>query len=131
GARVPDDSRSSILARLSTADVAALIALLGIVNLGLFVRLVLVAAGKGFPLNDGGMFYAMVQDLQRAGYHLPAFTSYNGGNIPYAYPPLGFYLAGALNDVAHISLIDILRFLPAIASTLTIPAFYLLARPVL
>ena len=51
-----------------------------------------------FPLNNGGLFYAMVRDIQRAHYHLPAFTSYNGAHIPFGYSPLGFYLAGVLND---------------------------------
>ena len=29
-----------------------------------------------FPLNDGGLFFQMTQELQRAHYRLPAFTSY-------------------------------------------------------
>src|SRR4030095_12722187 len=45
----------------------------------------------GFPLNDGGMFLDMIRDLRVSEYILPYTTSYNFSNIPYAYPPLGFY----------------------------------------
>src|SRR5881394_2051695 len=38
-----------------------------------------------FPLNDGGMFYATIEDLRHAGYVLPHTLSYNFANIPFAY----------------------------------------------
>ncbi len=44
--------------------------------LGAAVRLAPVLLAD-FPLNDGGMFFAMIRDLQQAGYRLPQFTSYN------------------------------------------------------
>jgi hypothetical protein len=86
--------------------------------------------GVDFPLNDGGLFYAMVRDIQHAHYRLPAFTSYNGAYIPLGYSPLGFYLAGVLND-AGVDLYTLLRVLPFAASLACIPAFYLLAREML
>jgi len=42
----------------------------------------------GTPINDGGMFYVMILDLRAHRFLLPAFTSYNHLNIPFAYPPL-------------------------------------------
>lgn len=84
-----------------------------------------------FPLNDGGMFYTMIKDLQAAHYCLPAFTTYNQASIPFAYPPLGFYLAGFLNTLFHIDLIQLLRFIPLVFSILTIPAFYFLTSQLL
>ena len=84
-----------------------------------------------FPLNDGGMFYTMVQDLQAAYYRLPLFTSYNQGNVPFAYPPLPFYFTGWLNSWFGIDLLQLVRFLPLIFSIATIPAFYWLAKQVL
>lgn len=79
-----------------------------------------------FPLNDGGMFYTMVRNLQAVSFKLPLFTTYNNANIPFAYPPLPFYLAGVLNTFLKVDLIQLLRYLPLIFSILTIPAFYLL-----
>ncbi|MHC1740743.1 MAG: glycosyltransferase family 39 protein [Anaerolineaceae bacterium] len=84
-----------------------------------------------FPLNDGGMFYTMIKDLQAAHYRLPVFTTYNQGNIPFAYPPLPFYLSGLLNSWFGIDLLQQLRYLPFIFSVATIPAFYWLSKKIL
>lgn len=114
------------------ADTAAAWALLGLaLVVGAIVRLVPLSWGQGFPLNDGGMFMAMVDDIKAGGYRLPEFMSYNGGNIPFAYPSLPFYTAAALSDVFGWSTIEVLHYLPAFFSLLTLPAFYLLARVIL
>lgn len=84
-----------------------------------------------FPLNDGGMFYVMVRDLQSSAYRLPDYTSYNSASIPFAYPPLPFYIAALLSDFTPLNLIDVFRFLPLIVSVLTIPAFFWLGRAIL
>ncbi|MEO8037099.1 MAG: hypothetical protein ABI837_21920, partial [Acidobacteriota bacterium] len=98
--------------------------------LGCTLRAGIVLASD-FPLNDGGLFFVMTRDIQSNGYALPAFTSYNGDGIPFAYPPLALYIAAAVNDVTGISLIQLFRFLPLLASCLSIPAFFLLAREIL
>ena len=81
----------------------------------------------GFPINDGGMFAVMVKDLKASHYVLPAFTSYNHLNIPYAYPPLGFYLGRIAADLFGLGEVQVLRWLPAFFASLSILAFYLLA----
>ena len=92
----------------------------------------LYAAWKaGFPIVDGGMFLVMARDLQASHYLLPVFTSYNNIQIPYAYPPLGFYLLAGINQLFGTSLLSLLQWLPAIFSALTIPAFALLAQRIL
>ena len=53
----------------------------------------------GFPVNDGGMFYVMMKDLQANHYIPPLYTSYNQINIPFAYPPLAFYIGAGLSDL--------------------------------
>ncbi len=111
-------------------DVPTTVAVSTAVVLGLFVRLVHVLRAD-FPLNDGGLFYVMMRDLQRAHFALPAYTSYNGGQIPFAYPPLPFYVGAALSDLLHVSPIQVLRFLPLALNVLTIPAVCLLARAIL
>ncbi|HZP26833.1 MAG TPA: 6-pyruvoyl-tetrahydropterin synthase-related protein [Dehalococcoidia bacterium] len=98
--------------------------------LGAGVRLAHVLPSD-FPLNDGGMFFAMVRDLQYNDFRLPAYTSYNSFDIPYAYPPLPFYIAGFLDRMTPLGLLTILRFLPLVYSVLTIGAFYLLAKRLL
>jgi hypothetical protein len=78
----------------------------------------------GFPVNDGGMFAVMVDDLRANQYLIPAFTSYNLSNIPFAYPPLGFYVGVLAADMLGMSSIDVVRWLPAFFASLSIPAFY-------
>jgi len=86
------------------------------------------ALQTNFPLNDGGLFYAMIVDLQEEGYALPLKTTYNFAEIPFAYPPLAFYITGFLGDIFHISTLSLVRILPSIISALCIMAFYLLAK---
>lgn len=94
--------------------------------LGAFVRFAPTTLA-GFAINDGGMFAAMVDDLKASHYLLPVFTSYNNLNIPYAYPPFGFYFGGLASDLLRLSSVEITRWLPAFFALLSIPAFYLLA----
>ena len=84
-----------------------------------------------FPLNDGGFFYTMIQDLVSNHFLLPKYTSYNLLNIPFAYPPLPFYLGGLLQEGFDIDLLAILRWAPVIFSILSIPTFFLLSREAL
>lgn len=80
-----------------------------------------------FPVNDGGLFYTMAEDLRRNNFALPWTTSYNQAGIPWAYPPLGLYLAAAL-AAAGMPLLSVLRLVPSLVSVLTVPAFARLAR---
>jgi len=97
--------------------------------LGLAVRLSVPLAAT-FPLNDGGLFYRMVIDLQHNGFVLPATTTYNFADLPFAYPPFAFYLYGALNS-SGIQLLSLMQFLPAIVSACSVPVFYFLAKAML
>ncbi len=85
----------------------------------------------GFAINDGGMFAVMVDDLRANRFVLPAFTSYNHLNIPYAYPPLGFYFGAVASLIFGLDSTQVVRWLPAFFATLSIPAFYLLALQLL
>jgi len=97
---------------------------------GLTVR-ISAPLSASFPLNDGGLFYRMILDVQANHFALPSYTAYNNAAIPFAYPPLAFYLYGCISSIGHIPLLKLMQFLPAIVSTLTIPAFYLLAKEIL
>jgi hypothetical protein len=85
---------------------------------------------SNFPLNDGGLFYQMTQDILQNNFSMPVYTSYNGGAIPFSYPPLAFYLMAFINHALHIGIISQLHYLPALISTLTIPALYFLSRKI-
>jgi hypothetical protein len=100
------------------------------IGLGIAVRAYHVLS-HDFVLNDGGLFFAMVRDLQAGHYQLPAFTSYNDAGIPYGYSPLGFYLAGLLDDLTPLTLVDVFRWLPLTVTALTVVAFASLAQALL
>ena len=68
-----------------------LLAALAVV-IGIRVQLLLAS---DFPINDGALFYAFVQALARVFPHLPAYVDFNGLSIPFAYPPLSFWLSAA------------------------------------
>jgi hypothetical protein len=98
-----------------------------IMMIGSFPRLIF-AISSSYPINDGGFFYSMIEDLHNAGYSLPIYSSYNSSFIPYAYPPLSFYVGSLFADLFHWSLFDILRLFPPLISILTIPVFFLFAN---
>jgi hypothetical protein len=97
---------------------------------GTILRIVPVILA-GFPIYDGGMFMRMIEDLATSQYVLPLTTSYNLLDIPYAYPPLGFYIARVLSDIFRIPELALLRWLPVIFNILSIFAFHVLALAIL
>ena len=84
-----------------------------------------------FPINDGGMFYTMMKDLQVNHFIPPVFTTYNNLNIPFAYPPLALYIGVGISSLFNISLIEILRWLPPFVNSLCVLVFYFLAQEIL
>jgi len=114
---------------LSQDDIGKLLALTGIV-FGAWIRLIppLLA---GFPINDGGLFYVMLQSLIDNGFGLPEYISYNGLSIPFAYPPLAFYIGGLVSTAFQIPLIDLIRWMPSIVTALVVVVFHDLARVIL
>src|SRR5688572_21622827 len=99
--------------------------LMAVVAIGLAVAVWLRLAPlfADFAFGDGGLFWVMARDLRENGFIPPDFTSYNAGDIPWVYPPLGLYLVAMLGDS-----LDLFRILPAFWAIATIPAVWLLAR---
>jgi len=84
----------------------------------------------GFPVTDGGLFYVMVKALQANHYVLPKFVEYNGISLPFAYPPLGFYVTALVSDIFRLPLIEAFRWIPAAGSLLSAIAFFPLASTI-
>jgi hypothetical protein len=77
-----------------------------------------------FPTGDGGLFWVMAGELRDNGFAPPMTTGYNHAGIPWVYPPIGLYLA-ALAGAG----LEAFRVLPVLISIATIPAVWLVARP--
>ncbi|MEP6808589.1 MAG: glycosyltransferase family 39 protein, partial [Chloroflexota bacterium] len=90
---------------------------------GLGLRLGPILAAD-FPLRDGGLFVTMAHDIRNAGFGLPTFSSFNMGDVPFAYPPLGIYILALIPGDP----IATERWLPLVWSMVAIAASYLLAR---
>ncbi|MEO9255093.1 MAG: hypothetical protein ABI305_06105, partial [Tepidiformaceae bacterium] len=105
-------------------------ALLAALALGCIVRFYQILR-TDFPLNDGGLFYTMVRDLQHNNLALPSFTTYNASNIPFAYPPLALYITAVIDRITPFGLPFWFRALPLLFTCLTLFAFVQLARTVL
>jgi hypothetical protein len=56
------------------------------------VRLHLLA-GTDFPINDGALFLAFIEAIVPVFPELPTSVGFSGLSIPFAYPPLSFWLA--------------------------------------
>ncbi|MCI0554174.1 MAG: glycosyltransferase family 39 protein [Anaerolineae bacterium] len=100
------------------------------IALGTFMRFN-SALLAGFAINDGGMFAVMVDNLRANNFVLPAFSSYNDIGMPFAYPPLGFYVGALVVELFGIDSVQVVRWVPAFFASLAIPAFYLLAMRLL
>lgn len=83
-----------------------------------------------FPLNDGGMFHRMTEEILISNFKLPEFTSYNNLNIPFAYPPIGFYINALIQNYLKIDLLHIEVFEPLIFSLASLVVFYFVAKEV-
>lgn len=116
------DEEATLRDRSATA-----IWLLAVLALALAVRLPRILA-TDFPINDGGIFFVMAGELSDAHLALPAETTYNNAHIPFAYPPLGLYLAAALHLATGCPILTLERILPLLANLLTAVAFFFLAR---
>lgn len=114
---------------LSQGDIGVLLLMAAII-LGGYFRLFPVYMAK-FPLNDGGLFYQMTEAIIEGGYRLPEYINYNGLEIPFAYPPFGFYVAALTRGLFNTNLIVIFQYLPAFVLILSIVAFFNLAGALL
>lgn len=107
--------------------VEPLVTALAVILLALVVRLPFFLESD-FPLNDGGLFFVMSHEVAAAQYALPYVTTYNGDVIPFAYPPLPFYVTSLLAQTSGVPAITIVRYLPLVANLLTVLSFIALAR---
>ncbi len=84
-----------------------------------------------YPAYAGGMYLQMGEELIKHGYHLPATVPhYGNGGVPFAYPPLGFYMTAVLLDLGF-SPVAISLYLPGLFVIAYLVPYYAIARNLL
>jgi hypothetical protein len=101
-----------------------------IILLGALLRLAHLAfIDMARPFRLGGLFAEFAQQIAANHYLLPSRVPfYTDGGIPFAYPPLPFYVEAVLLDVLSLPKFLVVNALPPLVSVLTLPSFYLLTR---
>ncbi|MBS4016241.1 MAG: hypothetical protein KGZ86_07420 [Candidatus Latescibacteria bacterium] len=102
-----------------SAKKTILVVLLGLLSL---LPLFLNPVRYNFPVGYAGMFASFGQQLADENFRLPVYAL---GNVPYVYPPLGFYLMAVFLKVG-ISDWLYLRFMPAFFSLVALFVFFLI-----
>ncbi len=110
-----------------TVETAGLAAALGV---GALIRLLpLLVARADVPYRLGGLYMEFARQIALNGFRFPAWIPYYTQNgIPFAYPPLPFFLAAGLAYVLGLPVFLVSNGLPALAAILTVPAYYALLR---
>jgi hypothetical protein len=98
--------------------------LIAVIAAAVAFRLYLLAAND-FPINDGGLFYAFVQGIAHTFPALPESVSYNGLTIPFAYPPLAFWIGALLTELG-LAPLEVVRATPIAMNIVYIILFALL-----
>ncbi|MHB9288890.1 hypothetical protein ACKVMT_17820 [Halobacteriales archaeon Cl-PHB] len=97
---------------------------------GLFVYGVYLLTHQ-YPAYAGGMYLEMGQQLVDHGYGLPETVPlYGNGGVPFAYPPLGFYVTAVLLDLG-VSPMAISLYLPGLLVVAYLVPFFAIARDLL
>jgi hypothetical protein len=86
--------------------------------------------GRLFPLNDGGMFAEVLDNLRAAHFALPTQTTYNFLHIPLSYPPLGFYLGALCTLLPGQTAVTVLTWLPLVINLANVLLIYFVAREI-
>lgn len=84
------------------------------------------------PAYEGGLYLQIVETILAEGYSYPTrIPSYTNGGVPFAYPPLIFYLVALIVDVTGIDPLTLMRILPAMVTMAALVPYYATARTIL
>lgn len=109
----PDDVRNRGIVPSSTSHRIVLVA---IVAIGAALRLApAVVVGNRGPMGLGGLFMEFSRQIAVNGFRLPLrIPFYTDGGIPFAYPPLPFYVQALLTEILGLPPFLAANILPAV-----------------
>jgi hypothetical protein len=84
-----------------------------------------------YPVGYAGLYTLMSEQLGANRFQLPWTVPYYGpGGFPFAYPPVGFYLAALVTKVLNLSALTYLRFAPPLLTLLFLMLDYILIKKI-
>lgn len=104
---------------------------LAILAIGIFLRFyhLFVFDFLHAPYRLGGLFVAFAEEIAANRFHLPVtIPFYSAGGIPFAYPPLGFYVEAILLQLFPSGRFAVANFLPPVVSALALVGVFLILR---
>ncbi len=108
------------------------LAVLLVFTVGIAFRVyALFAVGFDEPFDLGGLFYQMSLEIADNGFAMPvSIPYYYPGGLPFAYPPLAFYIQAVLISLLSPRLFVTINLLPALFSVMSLFVFLLLAKEI-
>lgn len=121
--------RKSLSKLLSVASNQKVLVTL-IIIFGSVIRfLPLILEGASTPFRSGGLFLEFSRQIIIHRYKLPSYIPfYSDGGIPFAYPPLPFYIEAILLNIFPFSEFVIANVLPPTIGVIALLFFYTLTR---
>ena len=119
------DSMQTILLKIARSDNLALAFILPVFGVLLFYYKV----ETPFPHIPAGLYALMGETIAGNGFSLPTTIPYYGpGGIPFAYPPLSFYLMAFSQVYLNVNSFDYMRFAPSLFLLLSLVPMFLLVK---
>lgn len=81
-----------------------------------------------YPAFGAGLYIRMAEQVSQNGYQLPTTITGYAEPIPFAYPPLMYYVTAVVMDLTGAGPVAVSRFLPGIVSIVYLVPFFLFAR---
>jgi hypothetical protein len=106
--------------------------LISAILLGIFLRLlphIFMGFSSNLPLNNGGLYLFFSEIIAQNNFSYPTYIPfYTENGVPFAYPPLLFYLLALMSTIFPVSLLILLIYIPTLISIVCIFAFYFLVK---
>lgn len=81
------------------------------------------------PAHSGGLFLSFMEEIIKNNFSMPIrIPYYTEGGIPFAYPPLPFYIGAIILKLTHIHPYTLINVLSPFTAVLTLPAVYAVAN---
>lgn len=99
---------------------------------GVMLRVLPIALSNvEYPLGGGGLYYYISKSIVEANFgYIERIPYYTNGGVPFAYPPLVFYVVATIASLTPVSILSLHTYLPFLVGILTVPAYFYFASEI-